>query len=251
MSFSTLRIAALSCVLILAAPTVIAQSLPDLIDQYEVFNREGDPDEAARAQGVEPRIWWTVTPEHVEARAEQAAMMLDALNALETPEQGPETAILRHLLQASVDAHHYDTARIPFTGDWGFFAAPAYTAMRTRLTTRASAEAWTARVNDLPRFFDEQIDNMQRGIDTGWTQHGDPLATSIAQIRAQVVEDPTDSTLFLPFESLEASIARCTAVFPWFLSVIISSWLRSDASSDSNGRNSVQSVGSTTTCARI
>jgi len=205
MSFSTLRIAALSCVLILAAPTVIAQSLPDLIDQYEVFNREGDPDEAARAQGVEPRIWWTVTPEHVEARAEQAAMMLDALNALETPEQGPETAILRHLLQASVDAHHYDTARIPFTGDWGFFAAPAYTAMRTRLTTRASAEAWTARVNDLPRFFDEQIDNMQRGIDTGWTQHGDPLATSIAQIRAQVVEDPTDSTLFLPFESLEAS----------------------------------------------
>ncbi|MCH9750726.1 MAG: DUF885 domain-containing protein [Alphaproteobacteria bacterium] len=205
MSFSTLRIAALSCVLILAAPTVIAQSLPDLIDQYEVFNREGDPDEAARAQGVEPRIWWTVTPEHVEARAEQAAMMLDALNALETPEQGPETAILRHLLQASVDAHHYDTARIPFTGDWGFFAAPAYTAMRTRLTTRASAEAWTARVNDLPRFFDEQIDNMQRGVDTGWTQHGDPLATSIAQIRAQVVEDPTDSTLFLPFESLEAS----------------------------------------------
>lgn len=208
MSLAKLRIAALSCALILSAPVVIAQTQPDLpslIDQYETFNREGDPDEAARAQGVDPRIWWTVTPEFVEARAEQAAAMLDALNALETQEQGPETAILRHLLQASVDAHRYDTARIPFTGDWGFFAAPSYTAMRTRLTTRAGAEAWIARVNDLPRFFDEQIDNMQRGIDTGWTQHGDPLATSIAQIRAQVVEDPTDSTLFLPFESLEAS----------------------------------------------
>lgn len=208
MSLAKLRIAALSCALILSAPVMIAQTqldLPSLIDQYETFNREGDPDEAARAQGVDPRIWWTVTPEHVEARAERAAAMLGALNALETPEQGPETAILRHLLQASVDAHHYDTARIPFTGDWGFFAAPAYTAMRTRLTTRDGAEAWTARVNDLPRFFDEQIDNMQRGIDTGWTQHGDPLTTSIAQIRAQVVEDPTDSTLFLPYESLEAS----------------------------------------------
>lgn len=208
MSLAKLRIAALSCALILSAPVVIAQTQPDLpslIDQYETFNREGDPDEAARAQGVDPRIWWTVTPEFVEARAEQAAAMLDALNALETQEQGPETAILRHLLQASVDAHRYDTARIPFTGDWGFFAAPSYTAMRTRLTTRAGAEAWIARVNDLPRFFDEQIDNMQRGIDTRWTQHGDPLATSIAQIRAQVVEDPTDSTLFLPFESLEAS----------------------------------------------
>ena len=109
------------------------------------------------------------------------------------------------MLQGSVEAHQYDLARIPFTGDWGFFAAPPYTAMRTRLTTSAGAEAWIARVNDLPRFFDEQIANMERGIETGWTQHADPLATSIAQIRAQIVDDATDSTLYLPFESLDAS----------------------------------------------
>ncbi|MCR9079368.1 MAG: DUF885 domain-containing protein [Hyphomonadaceae bacterium] len=205
MSLVSVRSAAIGIALLLASPVAMTQSLAELIDQYETFNREGDPDEAARAAGVEARTWATVTPDYVEERAEQAAEMLAALNALETAEAGPETAILNHLLQASVDAHRYDTARIPFTGDWGFFAAPAYTAMRTRLTTRADAEAWTARVNDLPRFFDEQIENMQRGIDTGWTQHGDPLATSIAQIRAQLVEDPTDSTLFLPFESLDAS----------------------------------------------
>lgn len=205
MSFASVRAAAIGFALLLASPAAMAQSLAELIDQYETFNREGDPDEAARAEGVEARTWTTVTPQFVESRAEQAAEMLAALNALETSEAGPETAILNHLLQASVDAHRYDTARIPFTGDWGFFAAPPFTAMRTRLTTRADAEAWTARVNDLPRFFDEQIENMQRGIDTGWTQHGDPLATSIAQIRAQLVEDPTDSTLFLPFESLDAS----------------------------------------------
>ncbi len=205
MFVSKLRVAALGCVLLLFPPALTAQSLPDLIDQYETFNREGDPDEAARARGDDPRTWPTVTPEYIESRAEQAAEMLNALDALEQAAEGPETAILRHLLQASVDAHRYDTARIPFTGDWGFFAAPAYTAMRTRLTTKESAEAWIARINDLPRFFEEHIDNMQRGIDTGWTQHSDPLATSIAQIRAQVVEDPSDSTLFLPFESLEAS----------------------------------------------
>lgn len=205
MSLASVRSAAIGIALLLASPVAMAQSLAELIDQYETFNREGDPDEAARAAGVEARTWTTVTPDYVEERAEQAAEMLAALNALETSETGPETAILNHLLQANVDAHRYDTARIPFTGDWGFFAAPAYTAMRTRLTTRADADAWTARVNDLPRFFDEQIENMQRGIDTGWTQHGDPLATSIAQIRAQLVEDPTESTLFLPFESLDAS----------------------------------------------
>ena len=205
MPLATLRSAVLSCTLIIGAPHSLAQSLPELIEQYETYNREGDPEEAARAEGLDPRTWPTVTPDYVEARAERAAAMLEALNALQNTEQGPEVSILRHLLQARIDAHKYDTARIPFTGDWGFFAAPAYTAMRTRLTTRASAEAWIARVNDLPRFFNEQVDNMQRGIESGWTQHSDPLATSIAQIRAQIVEDPTDSTLFLPFESLEAS----------------------------------------------
>lgn len=205
MFVSKLRVAAVACAFLLSPPMLAAQSLPELIDQYEAFNRDGDPDEAARAKGLDARTWPTVTPDFVAARAAQAAEMLAALEALDASAGGPEAAILRHLLQASVDAHRYDTARIPFTGDWGFFAAPAYTAMRTRLTTRESAEAWIARINDLPRFFDEHTDNMRRGIETGWTQHSDPLATSIAQIRAQVVEDPTDSTLFLPFESLEAS----------------------------------------------
>ncbi len=205
MSFASLRAAAAGFALLLAAPMAVGQTMDALIDQYEAFNRDGDPEEAARAQGVDARTWPDVTPGFVEQRALQAAAMLTALQALETDETGPEAAILRHLLQASIDAHTYDTARIPFTGDWGFFAAPAYTAMRTRLTTRASAEAWIDRVDALPGFFDDQIENMRRGIETGWTQHGDPLATSIAQIRAQIVDDPTDSTLYLPFESLDAS----------------------------------------------
>ena len=205
MVLTLFRTAALSAALLLTAPFALGQTLTDLIEQYETFNQEGDPDEAARARDEDPTSWAVVTPEYVAQRAEQATEMLEVLNRLNDTGAGPEAAILRHLLQASVDAHDYDTARIPFTGDWGFFAAPPFTAMRTRLTTRAGAEAWIARVNDVPRFFDEQIANMQRGIDTGWTQHSDPLATSIAQIRAQIVEDPTDSTLFLPFESLDAS----------------------------------------------
>lgn len=205
MSFASLRAIAVGFTFLFVSSVASAETLNALIEQYETFNREGDPDESARMQGTDARVWPTVTPDYVEERAAQAEAMLTALNALEPQPGGPEAAILRHLLQASIDAHAYDTARIPFTGDWGFFAAPAFTAMRTRLTTREAAEAWIDRVNDLPRFFEDHTENMRRGIDTGWTQHGDPLATSIAQIRAQVLEDPTESTLYLPFESLDAS----------------------------------------------
>lgn len=186
-------------------PFASAQSLSDLIAEYEAFNLAGNPDEAARARGEDAVTWSNVTPETMAQRASAAADMLAALDAIEAPTAGPEASILRHLLTAHVNGHTYDTARIPFTGDWGFFAEPPYTALRTRLTSREQADAWIARLEDLPRYFDEQTANMRRGIVTGWTQHTDPLNTSIEQIRAQVLTDPTQSPLFLPFESLDAS----------------------------------------------
>ena len=189
----------------LASPIASTETLADLIAEYEVFNQTGSPEETAKAAGEEPTRWANVSPEFVAARAAQASEMLEAVDALEDTSSGPEIAILRHLLTAEVNAHTYDTARIPFVGDWGFFAQPPFTAMRTRANTRAKAEAWIARLNDLPRYFDDQIANMTRGIDTEWTQNADPLATSIAQIRSQIVEDPTESTLFTPFLSLDSS----------------------------------------------
>ena len=200
---SPLRAGLAAAALCFVAPAAVSQPLSEIIAQYETFNRAGDPDETAKARGEDARVWEQVAADYVEQRAEQASEMLIQLNAL-APSDGPEAAILRHLLQAHIDANTYDTARVPFTGDWGFFSAPGYTALRTRLTTRAQAEAWIARLGDIPRYFDDQMANMQRGIDSGWTQHTDPLATSIAQIRAQIVTDPTQSTLYVPFESLSA-----------------------------------------------
>lgn len=200
---SPLRAGLAAAALCFIAPAAVSQPLSEIIAHYETFNRAGDPDETAKARGEDARVWEQVAADYVEQRAEQASEMLIQLNAL-APSDGPEAAILRHLLQAHIDANTYDTARVPFTGDWGFFSVPGYTALRTRLTTRAQAEAWIARLSDIPRYFDDQMANMQRGIDSGWTQHTDPLATSIAQIRAQIVTDPTQSTLYVPFESLNA-----------------------------------------------
>lgn len=204
MRISRLGAVSLAAASLCIAPMAAPQKLDDVIEQYETFNREGDPEEIAKALGEDPAVWNTVTPAYFEARAEAAAAMLAELDAA-PPEAGPEAAILRHLLQSHIDAHANDDARVPFSGDWGFFSVPGYSALRTRLTSRAQADAWLARLDDLPRYFEDHIANMQRGIDTGWTQHGDPLATSIEQIRAQIVEDPTKSTLFVPFASLDAS----------------------------------------------
>ena len=205
MYFAFIRAMIVSLAFGFCSLTANSQTLNDLIEQYEAFNRAGDPEETAKALSEEPRRWTNVSPDFVETRAEEAAEMLAALEALEDVDAAPEAAILRHLLQAQVDAHAFDTARIPFVGDWGFFAEAPFTAMRTRANTRERAEAWTERLNDLPRYFDDHIANMRRGMETEWTQNSDPLATSIAQIRSQIVDDPAESTLFTPFASLDSS----------------------------------------------
>ena len=202
---ASIRTALLVSCLIFSPVTAAGETLTDLIERYEAFSSAGDPEENAEAQGKEPTVWNSVTPDYIARRAAEASDMLATLNTIENAPSGPEAAILRHLLKSHIDAHAFDTARIPFVGDWGFFAEAPFTAMRTRANTRAKAEAWIERLNDLPRYFDEHIANMERGISTGWTAHADPLATSIAQIRAQIHEDPTESTLFTPFLSLDGS----------------------------------------------
>ncbi len=181
-------------------------TLDALIEQYQVHALAGDTEAAARARDASPRRWGDVTPGRTAIRAQAAQDMLDSLNRLPTSDSGPEAAILRHLLQAEIDADKHDTARIPLVGDWGFFAEPHFTAKRTRLTNRSDAEAWIARLNDVPRYFAENTANMRRGIATGWTAHSDPLATSVAQIRKQAMADPAESDLYAPFLALPADM---------------------------------------------
>ncbi|MEM1391484.1 MAG: DUF885 domain-containing protein [Pseudomonadota bacterium] len=181
-------------------------SLEAIIADYDVFSRQGSPDAQARSEDRKPERWPTVTPEYIAERAETASDLLARIDALTEDKQssGPEIAILRHLLSTDIDAYRYDTARIPLVGDWGFFANPHFTAGRTRLTKEEDARAWIARLRDVPRFFEENVTNMRRGIATDWTAHSDPLNTAMDQIREQVVTDPEDSTLYMPFESLSA-----------------------------------------------
>jgi uncharacterized protein (DUF885 family) len=176
-------------------------TLDDLIAQYDAFSESSDP----TPKGEAAREWGDVSPAYYADRANQARQMLTALNAM--PNQGaqnsgPESAILRHLLQNEIDAYVHDTARLPFVGDWGFFSMPTYTAARTRLRTEADAKAWIAQLNDTPRFFGAHTANMRRGIQTGWTANKDPLATVMDQINEQIFSDPTKSSLYGPLSDL-------------------------------------------------
>ena len=187
--------------------SALGEPLEAIIADYEAFRTQADPAVAARRDGTAPRRWDSVTPEAVEAEAAAAAALLARLDSADDG-RVIDRAILQHILNERLIAARHDLARIPFTGDSGFHSYPVFTAARLRVRSIADAEAWIARLEDLPRHFDEQVDNMRRGIEIGWTAHGDPLATTLDQIREQVGDDPRGSDLYSPFTRLPDTIPQ-------------------------------------------
>jgi len=187
-----------------------ADPLDPLIEAYEAFALASDPGEAARAAGMAPTGWGHVRPRDMAARAAEARSLLEEIEAADTG-RAVDAAILKRLLTDEIQGHALDTARIPFTGDWGFQAAPVFAALRLRIRTEADAHAWVQRLNDVPRFFTENRVNMARGITAGWTANKDPLATMREQIEAQIVDDLATSDLYAPFLALPDTIPPETA----------------------------------------
>ena len=181
-----------------------------LIEAYEALLRSADPEEAARAQDRAPREWSDISPQEISRMAREARALKRQLLRLDDA-SSPEAKILTHLLDRLIAADEFDTARLPFNGDWGFQAEPLFVARQLRIANEADAEAWIARLEDLPRYFDDHIANMRRGIETGWTSHADPLATTTAQVREQAGVSPEESGLYAPLTRLPDTIDAETA----------------------------------------
>jgi uncharacterized protein (DUF885 family) len=200
-----MKLTVLAAGILALSPAAFADPLDALIESYESYVLEGDPGEAARAAGLAPVRWGAVRPRDVAARAASARALLDEIDAAETGST-VDVAILKRLLANDIFSEELDSARIPFTGDWGFQGVPVFAALRLRIKTEADADAWVQRLNDVPRYFAENRINMARGITTGWTAYKDPLVTTREQIEAQIVDDPATSELYKPFLSLPETI---------------------------------------------
>ena len=196
-------------------PMAVADPLDELIPAYEAHVKSASPEAAAGDLDQSPHQWSDVSPEAISSHAEEARALLEKVQNAET-DRVIDQAILERLLQSELMDADYDTARIPFTGDWGFQAQPIFAAMRETITNEQEGQAWIDRLNDTERYFEQNIANMQRGIRTGWTANADPLGTVIEQIREQIVDDPAESGLYAPFLNLpedmpEADKARLQA----------------------------------------
>ncbi|PPU76388.1 MULTISPECIES: DUF885 domain-containing protein [Xanthomonas] len=106
-------------------------------------------------------------------------------------------------LAAEVRLRAYE---MPFNSDSSFWSNLGFMAQRP-MRSAAEYRAYIARLNDVPRYFDQQIANMRNGLARGFSVPRAVLAgrdVSIASVAE--VKDPTASPFYAPFKQLPAQI---------------------------------------------
>ncbi|HEY0686042.1 MAG TPA: DUF885 family protein [Steroidobacter sp.] len=200
----------LSCS-IAAAQSPAESSLTALIAEYEALIRQDDPVSAGQEGDRNAlRRLPDVRPETAKAAAKQLKSIAERLAAIDASALSGDAALNHQLLTGVVATHSeqltFDLPRVPFENDSGFHTLPDYLARTTSIGSREDADAWLARLEATPAFFEQNLANLQRGIKTKYTQPRIVAERVLEVARKQANTKPEDSSLLLPFARMPSSI---------------------------------------------
>jgi len=148
----------------------------------------------------------SVTPEAWQRRAAYWQQTLIRLDAINVAHLGREEKINAAVFRASVEAHYnnaiWRTHETPFNSDTFFWGG---------LSPRQpyqSADQWLrliSRLQDIPRYFDEHISNMRRGLARGWSVPRASLGGRDKTIEPYLLSDARNPFVAI-FEQIPESI---------------------------------------------
>ena len=186
-------------------------ALARIIADYEALDRAADPVSAGQEGDAQALSRLPdVSPEAEAARATALAALGARLAALDARRLSEDSALnatlLTRIIAERVEEIGYDFSRIAFENDSGFFDLADYLARTTAIRTGLDADAWIARLEALPAYYDQNFANLRRGIATGFTQPRIVVDRVLAIARRQAETAPAQSPLLLPFAHLPATI---------------------------------------------
>ena len=148
-----------------------------------------------------------------EAQARRLAMwedvlaQLDAIDPSQLSEQNQvNLAVYRPQLEALASNVRLRAYEMPFNSDSSFWASLGFMT-RGDFDDADDYRTYAARLRDVPRYFDQQIDNMRAGLARGFSVPRavlDGRDVSIAAVAE--LEDPEQASLWSPYERIPASI---------------------------------------------
>ncbi|MCW8127871.1 DUF885 domain-containing protein [Microbulbifer halophilus] len=189
-----------------------AEQLQAIIDDHWQYSLREDPITAGR-MGVpdyNDRLPGVSAQDRARRlKAEKTFLArLDKIDAQQLSESDRvNLELLTWVLENSVEANELFLDRIPLNTFYSFTSAALHASDGLAMLKVSDYKDYIARINDFGRYFDENLANMRRGIEDGFVLPKIVVEGIAPTVRAQAYDDPTDSSLFDPFEDFPDTIA--------------------------------------------
>jgi len=197
--------------------------LADILARERALYYQENPGTAPKGQ-VAPKAFKMRGVSEAD-HARRYAAWLDLRRALEnidevslSEEDRLNYALMRYYLESHLLTHEYKTWRLPLFSDSGFHTAPARIWRTINFQTQEDYEAYIAQLADIVNYLAENIENLKKGIETGFTMPKVVLDGLLPSFEAMVSASAEESSFYEPFKTM-----------PGYLGVEVSTHLRSEA----------------------
>jgi uncharacterized protein (DUF885 family) len=186
--------------------------LATLMADYEAWRMAEDP-LSAGANGDAAAL--SKLPDVTLAADARRKDTLDAFTRRLTPidsakldEDGKlNLAFLKRVVNDQLQAIRFDISRLAFSSDDSWDGYIAYMAQVAPMTTKADAEAWMARLEQLPTYYANNTENARRGVKTGFTQPR-PIALIVLDQARKAAASPVEADPSIAaFDRLPATVS--------------------------------------------
>ena len=186
-------------------------ALSAVIAEHERLSRAADPVSAGNEGDRQALLLLPdVRPETLDAYRRSLIALSERLAAIDTRQLSAESVLnhrlLSRLVSQTVTEIGYDFERIPFQNDDGFHTLGDYLARTTAIASVDDADAWLARLAALPDFYEQNIANMRRGIQTKLTQPRIVVDRVLDVARQHAAVPVAQSAFLLPFARMPGNI---------------------------------------------
>lgn len=153
----------------------------------------------------------TVDAKSQQQRLDYWQQVMKKLDALEVDKLSPDNqvnyAVYHRQIANRIADQTFKQWQMPFNSDSSFWAGVHYELGGGHLRTADDYRKYIARMRQIPRYFDQQIDNMRAGLARGFSVPRavlDGRDKSIATVAD--ISDPTESTFYKPFRHLSGAV---------------------------------------------
>jgi uncharacterized protein (DUF885 family) len=115
--------------------------------------------------------------------------------------------LFQWVLEGSIESYQLNLSRIPLTTFSSFFMSVLGMSNGLPMNNVEDYQDYISRLNDIPRYFNENIANMRTGIETNFTLPKIVVEGILPTVQAQIYQDPTKSSLYKPFLKMNSNIS--------------------------------------------